>query len=79
MDIQAAREVVYKRKAALEGELARGPSPYEKRLILLNLNACGEMLCYLDMLAMGMKPKFFIKPEFEINVLPRKTEIIVEA
>lgn len=64
MDLQAALKIVYDRKATLEDELADGPSHYEKRLILMNLNACNEMLCYLKMIERGLNPRFKIQPEY---------------
>lgn len=64
MNIEECRKVVYERKAELEEQLKCNPSPYEKRLILLNLNACFDMFCYLDIIAMGMKPRFIVRPEF---------------
>lgn len=64
MDIEEAFKVVYDRKATLEEELADGPSHYEKRLILMNLNACNEMLCYLKMIERGLNPRFKIQSEY---------------
>ena len=64
MDLDQALKIAYDRKATLEDELADNPTPYERRLILLNLNACSEMLLYLDMLSKGMMPKFIIQQEY---------------
>lgn len=64
MTLAEARNVVYARKSELEDELADSPTPYEKRLILLNLNACSEMLLYLDMLSKGLKPTFSIHTDY---------------
>jgi len=63
MDLDQALKIVYDRKATLEEELADGPSHYEKRLILMNLNACNEMLCYLKMIERGLNPRFKIQQE----------------
>jgi hypothetical protein len=63
MDIAQALKIVFDRKSVLEDELADGPSHYEKRLILMNLNACAEMICYLQMIERGMQPRFKIQLE----------------
>lgn len=64
MNIAQAREIVYARKSELEDELTDSPTPYERRLILLNLNACSEMLLYLDMISKGLKPTFSIHTDY---------------
>jgi hypothetical protein len=64
MDIEQALKIVFDRKAVLEEELADSPSHYEKRLILMNLNACAEMICYLQMIERGLRPRFKIQQEY---------------
>lgn len=63
MNLEEAFKIVYDRKATLEEELADGPSHYEKRLILMNLNACNEMICYLKMLERGLNPRFKVQQD----------------
>lgn len=64
MTVDEAREIVYSRKAVLESELADNPTIYEKRLILLNLSACNDMLTYLYLLSKGIKPTFSVRKDY---------------
>ena len=65
MKLKAARKIVEDRLAFLEREYASCKDPYNKRLMLMNMDSCHEMLMYLKLLSEGKRVKFTVRPEVD--------------
>ena len=76
MKTHKARKIVIDHIVVLERELAHCERFTDKRMILQNLQACQEMLMYLDLIEQGREPKFkvlvdatslFVYKEIEVH------------
>ena len=58
MESSEAREIVESRMRELEAEMQRADRWLDKRPLLSGISSCMQMLCYLDLLDSGFKPRF---------------------